>query len=297
MDIRTLRNFIVVAEEANIRRAALRLHITQPALTRQIKALEEEMGTLLFSRTTSGMVTTPAGTSFLHHARNITAEIELAKKNALAAASQQVHRLNVGVFGSATLNIIPEILMRFSQSHHNVGIILYNAREDQQIHSLRQGKILIAFDRNFVEEPDIACETVLKERALVALPRKHPLANRKTIDVDTLRDEPWIGGSTRLEEKFWMSALGAIPNVVQRVDDLLSALAFVAKGAGVCFAPHSLQTSGLPDVTFLPISTPVECFFELRCAYLRNERSPLLRALLEVIREYSKETGETPPSQ
>ena len=101
MDVRRLKYFIVTAEERSISRAAERLHITQPPLTRHIQSLEEELGVLLFNRTSWGVELTQAGTALLKHAHNISAHIELATEQIRRVASGQAGRIDIGVFGSA----------------------------------------------------------------------------------------------------------------------------------------------------------------------------------------------------
>lgn len=139
MEIRTLSNFIVVAEEKNVRRAALRLHITQPALTRQIQSLEEDFGAPLFVRNAHGLEMTPAGDSLLQHAINIRVEFELARRDAIRIASDRHQKFNIGVYGSAIFSTIPQILNMFSRQHPGVEMVLHSARKEQQIQSLRQG--------------------------------------------------------------------------------------------------------------------------------------------------------------
>ena len=290
MDTRSLLYFIAVAEQRGIGQAATRLHITQPALTRQIHSLEEELGVTLFTRTASGMEITPAGTALLAHARTIRAELAQAKKNTRYAGEEQRQQLDIGVFGSAVFDVVPRILSLFAKSHPDVEFRLHNTRKDQQIELLRQGKTLIAFDRYIPQEPDLACELVYREHLYVALHKDHPLASRKVIEKSDLLDEPQIGAN--FENAFASTlaqAYGHAPKISHRADEMFSALALVSCGLGISFAPPSLQTLKIPNVVYRPYAESSRIPFDVQCMYRKNEQSPLLHALLETVRAFRSE--------
>ena len=193
MDIRQLKYFIAVAEEQHIGRAADRLHISQPPLTRQIHALEEELGVLLFTRTKWGVRLTEVGEYLLNHAREIKAHVELVKEHAKQAGKGQVGRIDVGVYGSAMLNIIPQILHAFTSRNPSVKVVLHTLNKGRQIEALHRGQILIAFERYLPESKGLRLEHVYREALCVALNARNPLAERERIEIDDLRDEPIIG--------------------------------------------------------------------------------------------------------
>lgn len=287
LETRSLLYFIAVAEEKNICRASTRLHITQPALTRQIHALEEELGVSLFTRTSAGMGITPSGTALLQHARTIQAELENAKKNALRASNDQRMQMNIGVYGSAIFSVVPQILKLFSQAHPDVEFRLHNARKDQLIEFLRQGKILIAFDRYLPLEPDLAYEAVYSEDLFVALHKEHPLANRAVIDMNELTDEPRVGANFDESMASELSRFfGSKPKIVHRADDMLSTLSLVSCGFGITFAPPSVQSLQIPNVVFRPYKGGPRIPFDVQCMYRKNDQSPLLLAILGTVRAF-----------
>lgn len=296
MDTRSLIYFIAVAEQHGICQAAARLHITQPALTRQIHALEDEIGVPLFTRCASGMEITPAGTALLQHARKIRAELAQAKISALHADDEQRRQLDVGVFGSAIFDIVPRVLSLFATAHPNVELRLHHTRKDQQIELLRRGKTLLAFDRHIPQAPDLACELVCREYLqYVALHKDHPLAKHERIDLSELADEPRIGATSEdvLATKL-AQAYGATPYVNHRADDALSALALVGCGLGISFVPPSLLALRVPNVVFRPYSGGPEVPFNVQCMYRKSEQSPLLHAMLETVREFRSLPGNGP---
>ena len=288
VDTRSLLYFIAVAEQKGICQAAARLHITQPALTRQIHSLEEEIGVPLFTRSASGMEITPAGSALLQHALKIRAELARAKTNALSAGDEQSQQFDIGVYGSAIFNVVPRILGLFAAAHPTVELRLHHTRKDQQIELLRQGKTLIAFDRYLPQHPDLACELVSREDLqYVALHKDHPLAKREHIDLGELAGEPRIGATSEdvLATKL-AQAYGATPCFDHRADDLLSALALVGCGLGISFAPPSLLAMQIPNVIFRPYSGGAKIPFDVQCVYRKDEQSPLLHAMLETIRTF-----------
>ncbi len=294
MEARTLSQFIVVAEENNIRRASARLHITQSALTRKIQALEEEVGTQLFIRGTSGVEITDAGQALLHHARNIIAELDQAKKDVLRIAQNTRPQINIGVYGSASFTIIPQIIELFTKNNPGVDVVLHSARKERQIQSLRHGKILIAFDRYLQEELDITCEEVISERMLIAMHKDNLLANQELIDIHTLQDELFIGVSDKSYDANLLRMFGFVPKIEKRADDLMNILALVDNGYGIFFAPPSSKALPFKNVIYREFIGSNDFSFKLQCIYLKKEKNPLLLDFLETIHNFRSNFNSTP---
>ncbi|MDR3413664.1 MAG: LysR family transcriptional regulator [Formivibrio sp.] len=307
MDIRQLKYFIAVAEERNISHAAARLNISQPPLTRHIQSLEEELGVQLLTRTNWGVELTKAGESLLNHARNIKTHIELATEQVRRAGSGQEGRIDIGIFGSAMLNIIPLILNDFVETHPDVKVVLHSAPRGQQIEALHQGRILIAFDRYLPESTELQIELVGREPILVALNQRNHLSTQQTIDIEDLRNEPLIGekdSSVFSAAQALFRHHGFEPLIVQKAVDMISAAVMVAGGFGSALVPESVQNLQLPNVVYRPLVSEVDSLINLHCAYRKDEQSPLLAALLEKVHAYrtrnqvaSQLALKTPPEQ
>lgn len=292
MDVRRLKYFIVTAEERSISRAAERLHITQPPLTRHIQSLEEELGVLLFTRTSSGVELTQAGTALLKHAHNISAHIELATEQIRRVAAGQAGRIDVGVFGSAMLSIVPRLLATFSDAHPEVKIVLHNTPKERQINALHQGRILAAFDRYLPEFPNIASERVCREAVWVALHKQNPLVALPRIGLDDLRNEPLIDEQDQsvfiaCRELFKYHHFE--PIVVQKAADLIAATIMVSGGFGSALLPASVLSLNLSNVVYRPLVTEVDCMIDLHCAYRKDEESPLLDEFIACVRTFHRE--------
>ncbi|HSD39534.1 MAG TPA: LysR substrate-binding domain-containing protein [Rhodocyclaceae bacterium] len=296
MEIRQLKYFIAVAEEGNISRAAARLHISQPPLTRHIQTLEEDLGVQLFKRTNWGVELTQAGRLLLEHARNIKAHVELAAHQAQQVAKGQLGRIEVGVYGTAMLNVIPRILARFSASHPDVELILQSAPKGPQIEALTQGRIQLAFDRHLPESDEIAVELVDREPVMLALNKNHPLASQESIRILDLKGHALIGemGQTYQRSAHLFQRHGFLPNFTQRAADMISAAILAASGFDISFAPASMATLQLPDLVYRPLEDEEKPMMLLHCAYRRNESNPLLHELLRTVREYRTAQGIEP---
>jgi DNA-binding transcriptional LysR family regulator len=285
METRTLNYFIAVAEEGNLSRAAIRQHISQPALTRHIKTLEEEFGALLFKRTVAGMKLTSSGEALLQHARNVQVELELAKEDVKKKHAENRPRLNVGIFSLGAFTIVPQILFLFSQSHPDFEISLHNASKPQLIEWVRHGVVQIAFDCFLPEMPDLAMELAYRESLCLAMPNDHPLAKCAAVKLSDLRDEVFIGCHDGYDARL-AEYLGTAPKIRNRADSFLAALSLVDSGFGLFIAPRSSASLPLQNVTFLPLAQDPGKRFRLNCFYRPGNCSPLLNAMLETVRTF-----------
>lgn len=293
MDLRHLRYFIAVAEEQNIGRAAARLHISQPPLTRQIQQLEEELGVQLFTRTPRGMALTPAGELLLEEARNIRAVVEQATERTQRAGQGKLGRLDVGIFGSAILDIIPKVLAEFRAAYPEVKVVLHSMNKSEQIEALRQRRINLGFNRVLTPLPDITSELVTTESLLLAISADHPLARLAVVPFAALAEHPLVLFPTGSRPSFidrvigLCQQVGFVPQISQEVGDVVSAVALVAHGFGACLVAESTSVLALPGVVYRPLSgLPESARIDLSCIYRSDDHSPILASLLQVVREF-----------
>jgi DNA-binding transcriptional LysR family regulator len=291
IEFRHLRYCVALAEEQNFGRAASRLHITQPPLTRQIQQLERELGVQLFVRTHKGVEITAAGETFLDDAYKILAFADQASERTRKADRGELGRLDVGIFGSAVLNIIPRLLLNFRERYPEVDITLHNQTKFAQIDALREGRLTIGFNRLFPEEPGITVETVVSEKILVALKEGHRLAKLPTIPVSELAGEPMILFPARPRPSLADEVVelcrhsGFHPDIVQEAEDVVSSVALVAIGFGICLVPESARNLQLPNVVYKRLATP-EPIIDLNCAYRTDDVSPILEAFVDIVHDY-----------
>ena len=297
MEFRQLKYFIAVAEELNIGRAATRLHISQPPLTRQIQQLEEEFGALLFLRTARGVELTPAGEMFLRDARNIRDLMEQAVERVREAGQGKRGKMDIGIFGSGILDVIPKVLHAFRASHPDVQIALHQMSKKEQIEALRQHRIMAGFNRMLAPLPDISTELVMIESIMVAVNENHPLAAKPAILLKELAGQPLIlfpsGARPSFIDKVWdlCAAEGFEPTVSQEVGDAPTSVALVAAGFGLSLVPEAASSLSVPGVVYRRLANAPDAVVDLSCIYRSDETSPLLLAFLQTIREFRGRNG------
>lgn len=297
-----MRHFMALAEELHFGRAAERLHMAQPPLTRSIHALEDELGTALFLRTHKGTELTEAGKALLEDAPNILALTKRAQEHVQLAGLGFAGRLDVGIFSSGVLNVIPRLLAAFHTARPEVKIGFHNMSKTDQILALRERRITIGFNRLVPDEPDIAVESVQKESFLVALYEGHPLCQKKRIALSDLEHQPMIlypnapvhGLAQEVAAAFRASGVRLL--VEQEVEDVVTCIALVASRFGVAVTTESAANLRLPGVTYRPLDSVHLRDIELSCLYRRDNTSPILRAFLELIRETRTQTSPAVPT-
>ncbi len=292
MDLRQMRYFVMLAEELNFSRAAARLHIAQPPLTRQIKAIESDLGAVLFNRTSKGVELTNAGRTLLVEASHVLDMARRAEERTRLAGGGFIGQLDVGIFGSAVLDVVPRILSLFHQRRPQVKIAIFNQTKAEQIQALRERVISVGFNRLVPEEPDIAVEVVLHERVLVGLHESSPLCRKASVSVKDLANEPMIlypnlsmhGLAQEVISAF--HAEGVALQVAFHVEDVLTCIALVSSGFGSCITAESAANLRLPNVVYKPLVSRFLRDLELSCLYRRNDESPILAEFLKTVRSF-----------
>jgi LysR family transcriptional regulator, benzoate and cis,cis-muconate-responsive activator of ben and cat genes len=297
IDLRQLRYFVAIVSEGSFRAAAETLNISQPPLTRQIQQLEEIIGATLLVRRSNGIQTTPAGAALFTEAQNILKLVERACANTQRIATGQMGRLDVGVFGSAVLDIVPRIVLHFRNRFPDVEVVLHNMDRETQVKALHERRIEIGFNRFFEDHPDLMWEQVIRQEMLAIVPEGHVLTTRKVISLRDLAEEPLIfyprttgpgGFSNYLMRLF--HTLNIEPHIVQSVDDVMTAVAFVSSGLGLTLGVDSARNLRLPGVVYLPLEEGEASAFDLSVIYRAVEQTPLLDAFLGSVRSVRKET-------
>ncbi|BEM60683.1 LysR family transcriptional regulator [Serratia marcescens] len=255
MELRHLRYFIAVAEERNFSRAAERLNISQPPLSRQIQQLETDLAVTLFERGSRPLRLTAAGRFLYGHALQF-----LAQGHELKTMTQRVGQversLSLGFVASTLYDILPQLIRRFRATHPQVSLSLHEMISLEQIRALKEGKIDVGFGRIRHEDPHIR-RIVLREEALMAaLAADHPLAHAPGLTLGALQAETLIVYPQAPRPSFADQVLAAFrerdvtPKCIMEVRELQVALGLVAAGEGVALVPHCLRSLKRPDVAY-----------------------------------------------
>jgi len=261
VELRQLRYFVAVAEELHFRRAAERLHISQPPLSQQIRALEEELGFALLVRTRRRVELTPAGAAFLRDARAILGELDGAVAGARRIDAGLTGRLRINFVGSALFSTVPGTVERFRRSRPGVALELRERATADQLRAVRAGVADVGLVRPPIEDDDsLRVETVLRERTVAALPAAHPLAALGRVPLRRLADEPLVLFPRDQAPGFHDLLIGALadtgagPRVIQYAPEMLTIIGLVAAGTGVSLVPASVSRLALDGVAYRPVT-------------------------------------------
>ena len=268
MELRHLRYFCAVAEELNLTRAAERLHIAQPPLTRQIRQLEEEMGVLLFNREARGLSLTPAGQFFLERARQILAKVQGSMADTRKVAAHGKRIFAIGFVPSVFYGQLPSLIKRLRQCG-DIEIVLHEMTTQEQVTALKTGRIDIGFGRLRIEDNEVDQELLFDEPIIAAVPADHPLASTRPT-LTELAKHPLILFPSNPGHSFADIVLGLFHrrclsvNVIQQVNDLQTALGLVASDMGFTLVPEQVKRVHRDGIAFIPlgesnITTPIMC--------------------------------------
>jgi DNA-binding transcriptional LysR family regulator len=288
MELRHVRTFLVLAEELHFGRTAARLHVAQSAVSQTLKALEQEVGAMLFARTRRRVSLTPAGEHFRSYAREALASLERAATAARRAATGETGRLVLRFTRFSALSVIPAAVVRFRQECPGVQLHIEPGSTSEQLEALRAGRCDIGFVAYTEDAAPFSCEQVTHEHLVALLPRGHALASRRALRFEQLATEPMLVLSRHAEPAIHARHIrayheaGVVPPVVAEVDGAETLLAFVAAGLGVAHAPSSVSRLKMEGVVAIPITprSPVGVTAVWDAASL----SPPARRFLELLR-------------
>jgi DNA-binding transcriptional LysR family regulator len=287
MQLRHLRYFVAVADELHFGRAAARVRVAQPALSRQIRALEEEIGLRLFERDRRRVALTAAGASFLEEARFLLAHVERAVEAARRADRGELGSLRIGYVPAVVGTGLPEIVRAFRRRFPGVAVHLQEMNPAMQVEALLGERVDVGFVRGPIHEPALAAQTVLEEPLLAALPSGHRLGRHKRLRLVMLASEPFVlqarsrGPGSHDQILAICRSAGFSPRVVQEGSQF-DVLNLVASGAGVAIVPASLRTIRRAGVLYRQLNE--RPMTRLDMVWRKNAASPVLREFLEEVR-------------
>ncbi|MEP7052476.1 MAG: LysR family transcriptional regulator [Pseudomonadota bacterium] len=287
MELRHLRYFIALAEELHFGKAAHRLHIQQPPLSRQIQLLEAELGFPLFERSRRRVELTPAGSALLTRVRQVFDVLDAAIHDARSAAEGESGRLVVGYPSSLAYSGLTELLRAFRTRFPAVELALRELSPGEQIDALKAGGLDVGFVRSTLDDPALGAELVRSEALMVVLPTDHPLAAQRTIHLSALKREPFVlfpraRGPAFFDQLMGLcQAAGFTPRVVQEAPQL-DIISMVAAGFGVSIMPSSMRNFRRPGLCFRAIVGAPQV--QLLIVWRHQNLSPALHNFLDLVR-------------
>lgn len=260
LEVEDLRSFLVLSEQLHFRRAAEILHVSQPALSKQIRRLEGRLGGQLLIRRSRGLHLTPAGQVLLRHARQIVEDTDSAERVTQLALKGEAGTLRVG-FGIAVLaRGLPNLMLRFRKRFPHVDLSVRNMSTSDQLQALNDKKIDVGFVRLPVRTEDIETIPIVRERLMIVL-SEESIYDAKS-GLAALSRAPFILPCRADSASFYdhvfrtCRAAGFMPRVVQEADVFFTALNLVRAGLGVSIAPSAVQLMRIPQIRFAETMIP-----------------------------------------
>jgi DNA-binding transcriptional LysR family regulator len=290
-ELRQLRYFLAVSEELNFGRAALRLHISQPPLSRQIQQLEDQLGVVLFLRNKSGVTLTEAGQAFLPEVRQTLAQVNKAVAVARAAHGEQKGRFVVGYTTVFDRSVIPDVLDVLRLRCPSWQIVTQGKHSIRLVRDIKNGTMDAAFIGLHTQTSGLTAETIHEEPLVVALPGSHPLAKKRQLGFDDLRGESIFWFERRLNPGFYDHCQAYFDQidfrfvVVPEPSDHHIMLGLIAQGTGIALIPASMQQVRRQGVVFRPFKAgSATLTMGISMVYSQANSSPVLPLFLELAR-------------
>ncbi len=287
MELRHLRYFLAIAEERHFGRAAQKLGIAQPPLSKQVQDLELELGYPLFDRSRRPVELTAAGQALLEHARSLLEALEIAVRETRRAGAGHSGRLSIGYPSSLAYSGLTGLLRAFRVSSPDVAIEIRELPPADQVDSLKRGDLDVGFVRAPLHEPQLASENIRTEKLVLALPADHRLAIRERVALSSVSREPFVFFPRDRGPGFFDQLIsvcrdsGFTPRIVQEAPQI-DVLALVAAGFGLSILPESVRELRRADIVLRPIiGSPTT---ELRLVWRTGDPSPALARFIETVR-------------
>jgi len=294
MELRHLRYFVAVAEELNFTRAAEKLRLAQPSLTRQIHNLEDELGVRLLDRSRNQVSLTEEGRSFLVDARRLVVLSLESVKSVQRFSRGESEQLNIGYLFKFNFDLLPVTLAAFYQTRPDTSVNLFDMSPAEQLRALEARKIDLGFvglrppaaSKNTTV---LAWECVARHKVVVVLPETHPLAKKSKIKITDLKSLFFVAMSeqTHPGSRDWLSGIcreaGFTPRILQDVELESGLMTFVAEGLGVTLAREQIKNLPHPGVVFRPLAIAAKADYWI--AWHRENNSKALLQYIEAVKK------------
>lgn len=291
--VRHIRHFIAVAEELHFRRAAERLHIAQPALSRSIKHLETQIGLQLLDRNNRNVMLTNAGTEFLKGCRGVLDSMEGMVTQARKASVGEVGHLIVGYTDFAISGRLPQLLQDFRSHYPQISIEPVHGFTGSQLEDMESGTLDFGFITGPFKREEYTCITVQSDQYVAVLYENHPLAGRSEIDLGELAGEQFILGDLVKWQHYHDHLLqicrsaGFTPNIVQQAFNLEGIFGLIACEMGVTIQPACVNNYIRKGLVVIPIKD-IDSKVPTLAAWKNTDQTPTQKLFANFIDEHEK---------
>lgn len=285
-ELRHLRYFIAVAEDLHFRKAADRLYISQPGLSRQIKQLEEGLGIALFERTNRKVALTQAGAYFYKESKLLLKHLDEMAEHSRLLHEGQVGQARFGYVGSAMQTVIPQLLVKIKKEMGHIHFKLDEMDNHQQVAALMNREIDLGFVRLERVPAKLALKPVFEDTFSLVLPGNHPLTEEKFTDLKQVCEEPFILFEQDYSPAYYEKVIqlfensGFTPLVSHTTVHASTIYRLVERGFGLAIVPTTLKLGYAMDVKFIELSGYPQRT-TLSAIWHRKNRNPILKRILE----------------
>ncbi|EAM8281783.1 LysR family transcriptional regulator [Salmonella enterica subsp. enterica serovar Putten] len=289
-ELSQLRFFLAVATELNFSRAAKRLNMTQPPLSRQIQLLEHQLGVELFDRTTRSVVLTAAGRRFFIEAQDLLQRAHVAMLNAQKMSQGNIGSVNISFVASAVYAFLPMVVARGKERYPHIDISLKEMTTGEQFEALRLRQSDIGLVRAPSAVTGVSSEILVNEPFVLAVPRQHELATLSDITIAHLDKQPFIMYALSAWQPFYELLTGMFrsnniqPDYVQYIGSTLTILSLVNAGMGMAFVPESAARILFDNIVYRHITLPAGIESLLYLAWRDDNDNPAFKVMLELIK-------------
>jgi DNA-binding transcriptional LysR family regulator len=288
-ELKQLRCFVATADELHFGRAAKRLNMTQPPLSRQIQLLEHMLDVRLFERSSRTVRLTPAGRAFLLEARRILRLAEGAALFTRQVASGEAGMITLGFTAASGYSYLPRLVTLCQSRLPNITIQLKEMVSGEQLEALRTGRIDVGLLRPPIDRVEFAAVKAMSERLVAALPSGDPRLAKSVLTLHDFDQHPFIMYAAEGAKYFHDMLVGmfdtarAAPIHIQHLAQIHSILALVRAGLGAALVPEAAMSLHLDDVAYRPVETSPDQPVELFTAWSIHNDNPALRPLIAVL--------------
>ncbi|MGJ1403868.1 LysR family transcriptional regulator [Sphingobacterium siyangense] len=296
IELRHLLYFKVLAEELHFRRAAEKLFIAQPGLSRQIKQLEESYGVTLFERNKRNVQMTEAGMYLFQEVKELFRHLDQIETQLQSFANGKISTLKLGFIGSAVQTILPQLLVILKQQQPDIELSLHELANETQLDLLEKKELDLGFVRLSETPPGLCSLPIHTEHFSLVLPNDHPLLKSPQPSLDAFKNESFILFSKNYSHSYYDLVMSIfsdhkfIPKVTLRTVNALTIFNMVAQGLGVAIVPSSLKNGYHVDVTFLELTTlPQRTTLSL--VWNAQNRNPGIPLVIQIIASQTNKAG------
>lgn len=295
MDLRHLNYFLVLAEELHFGRAAERLHISQPPLSRMIQLIENDLGVLLFERTKRSVILTPAGQDFLQDARQMILQMQTVKKRLAIYGQGETGTLRIGYVGAVMHSNLPALLAEFAKSHPHINLQFEELPNHKLVHELNNGTLDTAFVRTWLHPEKLEEKLIVSEKFVAVLPVAHSLSSKNKISVHELANEQFITFTRECGPTIFDSFLvlcsnaGFTPQISHHASQLNSVLRLVESGFGISLLPENVAKGYALQLKFIPLENTEEAVPLIMLNRKENPNPALLHLQNHLVKSSSNE--------